>query len=159
MSTMKKHLTIVQMVKEFQCPGCTRGHDPETCSSFKLVDESNGSKCRNHYAGTNMLGFGRIALGLPKGFNRYGLYAGKTDSLADTIGGHMAIRLWESDRPYYNEYNVPVWRLERDGFLFVRVFHPRVNGSAVDVIQLGNEKASDIAGQALDAGKFFEDYD
>lgn len=161
MGANKKHLTIVQMVEEFQCPGCVNGHEPKSCQAFNLIENQGctGSRCTNHSPGTNMLGLGRIALGLPKGFNRYGLFPGKSDSIADAIDGQMIVRLWDKQVPKYNHYNIPVWRLERNGFLFVRAFHPRLNASAVDVVQLGNNKVEEIAGQALDAGKFFEEYD
>lgn len=157
-STTKKRLTVVDMVKEFQCPGCVNGSDPESCSRYQLSNDY-GARCRNHCAGTNILGSGRIALGLPKGFNRYGLYQGKTDSLMDAINGEMTIRLWPDGGPQFDRFNVPVWRLEQDGMLFVRTMAPRVNGSFVDVIQLNGKKANQIAPTAIDAGEFFEDYD
>lgn len=166
--TKKKRLTIVEMVKEFQCPGCVNGVDPGECPRFDLYQTPAGSSCRNHCAGTNMLGLGRIALGMPKGFNRYGLYTnnGAARTMSEAVDGQMAIRLWdEAETPSWDRFNVPVWRLEQDGYLFARTFTPRINGSFVDVMKMTDRKPESTAEivrdteRAYDAGKFFEEYD
>ncbi len=155
----KRHLDIVGMVEEFLCPGCVAGNNTK-CGSYKPVAKVEFSGCANHCAGTNLIGAGRLALGLPKGFNRYGLFAGPTKTLRDAIEGHMVIRLWPDGLVReYDAFNVPVWRYEEDGILFVRVFAPRVNASYVDVIQMNNTKANQIAAKAIDAKDFINDID
>lgn len=151
------------MIKEFLCPGCTCGNDPKDCRAFKVsLEAASGSdqvffSCAGHSAGVFGIGPGRIALGMPKGFNRYGgsvppshvdaaaeeARSGKyTPGRGDVMNMHpMYINLWDgANRPVYDWLNVPVWALEQDGYLFVRVYSPRVNGTRVDVIK-GGKKA------------------
>ncbi len=151
----KRRLTVVDMVEEFQCSGCGVGSDTK-CGSYKL-DESYGAKCSSHVPGTNLLGKGRIALGLPKGFNRYGLYGKQGAALHEAVDGHMTIRLWPDEGPPYDKFNVPVWRMYRDGMTFLRVMSPRTNASFVDVIQ--GREAFDKLDRVIDAGQFYDDMD
>lgn len=159
---MKRRLTIVDMVERFQCPGCVVGSDTK-CGSFKLTSplSDNEHHCKSHCPGTNLLGLGQVALGLPKGFNRYGLYAGKTDLLTDAVNGNFCVRLFpEGFDQRYDKFNVPVWRYEEDGFLFVRMYSPRTNAAFVDVIQLRRDQtAEQIAGEAMNVGEFYDEID
>lgn len=92
-----------------------------------------------------MMGFGRLALGLPKGFNRYG------------IGDKMSIRLFQKGKkPAWNNLNVAVWAIVENGFLFVRTYSPRVNYCTIDVVEGGD--LSMVPG-AIDVSKFFDEID
>ncbi len=140
-------LSVIQreMIKEFQCSGCPCGSDPMTCSSFKLV-ESNGSfTCGGWSPGTFLLGVGNIALGLPTGFNKMG-----TCMTKEHIRSGFFIVMFDSpdDIPqkngndgifdgWYNQLNVPVWAMEKDGFLFVKVLSPRKMEFRIEIIRGG----------------------
>lgn len=92
-----------------------------------------------------MVGLGRIALGLPKGFNRYG------------PGDRLDIRLFlNGEAPEWDHLNVPVWAMEMGGFLFVRTYSPRINRTSVDVIENGT---LDMAKNAIDVSKFVDQID
>lgn len=141
--------THLKMVEQFQCPGCVCGHDTE-CGRF-MLDTKYGATCSSHVLGTFMLGVGCLALGLPKGFCRAGWERGEHRN-------QMAIRLWEGgEMPKWDRFNVPVWALERDGYLFVRTFSPRNNQTFVDVIEAGSR--AELCPQAIDVGTFYEEID
>ena len=113
------------MVKDFQCPGCVAGSDTD-CGSFLLKEsEFGGFRCEGHVAGTRISMIGSIYLGLPKGFSR----VGKDHSCC-------SIFLYEKEQfEYYNFCTLPVWAMEKDGYLFVRCYMPRVNMAVVQVIK------------------------
>lgn len=141
-------MTQIEMVEEFQCPGCTCG-GPKACDKFKLrslpCPEDHGVWCESHSAGTFLMGFGRIALGLPKGFCRYG----PSDKLD--------IRLYQKGtKPEWDRLNVAVWAMVKDGFLFVRTYSPRVNKCSVDVVEGGD---LGMVPGAIDVSKFIDEID
>ncbi len=150
-------LTDVQLkvIGEMQCPGCTCGCEPAIeCESFKPDDEY-GFRCAGHSAGTMIMpGIGFIYLGLPKGFNRVG---------ADRIKGDNErsnnIRLWLSpDKPDWNHLNVPVWAMEKEGYLYVRTMCPRINMNFVDVVK-GGVMLDIPAALTIDVGEFIDEID
>jgi len=143
-------MTPLQMIDEFQCPGCIHGVNTTECEKFEKRDDGTLA-CKNHRPSTFIGGIGRIALGLPKGFNRCG-----TMEWPETP--HCFIRLYEKpkDRTEYNKFNMPVWAMEKDGFLFVRCYSPRVNWTFVDVIQGGK---LEHAPGALNVAEFIDDMD
>lgn len=153
---MKTKLAV--LVEKFQCPGCMSGSDT-SCGSYKPEDNS----CQSHVAGTSILGRGNFALGLPKGFNKCGLVPNifKRDNnpneerwMPTSI---MNIRLWENGTALeWNNFNVPVWAMVVDGFLFVRTYSPRVNFATVDVVEGGT---LDMVPQAMDISKFIDEMD
>jgi hypothetical protein len=138
-------MTQNEMVEEFQCPGCTCG-GPKTCEQLKIKEYSPGFCCGSHSAGTFLMGFGRLALGLPKGFCRYG------------PGDKLEIRLHSKGgaKTTWDHLNVAVWAMVKDGFLFVRTYSPRVNHCAVDVVEGGD---LGMVPGAIDASKFMEEID
>lgn len=143
--------TLKMMVEDFQCPGCVCGSDTN-CGKYEPQTLSRGlSSCKSHVAGTTILGIGRIALGLPRGFNRYG-------------GGdvlHIRLATGSNDMPTWDKFNVPVWRYEDNGYLFVRTYSPRTNMTCVDVIDIsgGTFNWTPILKSAIDVGEFINDID
>jgi hypothetical protein len=115
--------TLVQMTEQFQCPGCSAGLNPQS-GCYR----PDGFGCGLHSAGTFATGVGCYNLGLPTGFNRNGP--------VDKRLQHSIIRLYEKmPEDIFDKFNVPVWAMEQDGYLFVRTFSPRINLTWVDVIQ------------------------
>lgn len=128
-------MTPEQMIREFQCPGCA-----SCCDDLEDLHDINseyGHFCKRHIVGTTILGVGHIALGLPDGFNRTKNNENRID-----------VRLWTiGTAPEWDPLNVPVWAMEKDGFLFVRTFLPRLDMSYVEVIEGGT---IEMVPQAID---------
>jgi len=157
------------MIEKFQCLGCTCGYRTDECDQFDFTNMQTGCWCLGHSAGTFMSGAGKIALGLPKGFNRVGTIKTGFETESDRNARRSTnIRLMTEPpkveqnedgegKSYYDEFNVPVWAMEEDGYLFVRVMCPRINYTYVDVIKGG--KFSDICPNAIDVGEFHDEID
>ncbi len=140
------------MIEEFQCPGCVCGSGTD-CGAFKL-QQSNGSFCcTGHVAGTSVAtthGPATFFLGLPKGFDRLGPVENKAERA-------LNIRLWpKGAKPDWDKLNMAVWALEKDGYLFVRTYMPRVNHPLVDVIEGGTLA---LCPQAINVGEFIDEID
>jgi hypothetical protein len=148
------------MIKEFQCPGCVSGSDTK-CGTFELESEGKENDefffCSKHCPATYIGGIGKIALGLPKGFNREGF---------------QQIRLYmQMPTDLWNHLNVPVWALEQDGYLFVKTFCPRTCRIFIDIIKGGktneiNATADSDIGKSylsdykpIDVSKFYKEID
>lgn len=147
MNELKK----IEMVEEFQCPGCVCGSDT-SCGRYNFSEDDK--KCTGHVLGT-MLGLGNsIALGLPKGFHKPGWdFSREPVRARNTID----VRLWaKGESPEWDHLNVPVWAMEQDGYLFVRTFAPRVNMSWVDVIEGGT---LEMVPKAINVSKFINEID
>lgn len=123
------------MVEKFQCPGCSAGINPSS-GCFK---QSDTLACGNHFSGTYLGFIGAVNLGLPKGFNRLGP--------VDRTIQKSNIRLF-AELPDYNSFNMPLWALEEDGYLFVVVALPRLQQFWVDVIP--GKKVSDLPSNVID---------
>lgn len=136
------------LVMRFQCPGCVCGSDTG-CGKYKY--DSQELRCVSHVLGTH-LGLGNIiALGLPVGFCKPGW------EKDNTARSKMDIRLFlKGSAPDWDKLNVPVWAMEKDGFLFVRTFAPRVNFSWVDVIEGGSLA---MVPNAVDVSEFVDEID
>ena len=97
-----------------------------------------------------------MCLGLPKGFNRCG-YEVDGDSMFKSTG-RLLIRLWpKGTDPHYDKFNVPVWAMEKDGFLYVRTYMPRTNKGCTDVIEGGT--ITEFCPDAIDVGEFYDEID
>jgi hypothetical protein len=148
----------VDMVKKFQCLGCTSG-GANTLEECGDINPSPGTghpascwNCDNHSAGTFMSGVGKIYLGMPKGFNRVGLNA-----LTYSQEQHKAIRLWtKAPDDLWNRLNVPVWATEYEGYLLVRTYSPRINMTYLDVVKDG---ALDMVPDAINVAEFVDEID
>ena len=151
---------MLDMIEEFQCPGCVCGSSPrEDCfRPAPLMDGWPRFNCNAHVAGTMVLGIGSFYLGLPKGFCRVGMRSEAAyRRVQEKEGAHTNIRLWlKGTNPGWDDFNVAVWAMEKDGYLFVRTYSPRTNNSNVDVIEGGT---LDLCPNAIDVGKFYEEID
>lgn len=102
-------------IEEYQCSGCSIGSDMKCFSQ----NEQSGVGCGSHSAGTFVSQVGKILLGMPKGFNRLGLY----ESLKPIINN-----TFEGSDGEYDKFNIPVWKhLNDDGHTLVRGIMPRKN--------------------------------
>lgn len=145
----QKTLDIPKMIRQFQCPGCVNGNNTD-CGSFSICPVQR--RCTKHVLGTNLLGTGPFALGLPKGFNRPGW-----DTTDSRFLNQINVRLWPSgSAPKWNHLNVAVWAMEKDGFLFVRTYAPRTNITWVDVIEGGALK---LTPNAINVADFIDEID
>lgn len=115
---------IKSAVEEYQCSGCVCGSDTG------CYEGQEGSlSCGKHVAGTNIFPHvGRIFLGLPNGFNRFGS--------SDNLKMHVFQSL--SDGWGYDLFNIPVWKhLNSNGHTIVRGMSPRINDPWIHIF-LGN---------------------
>lgn len=148
-------MTKIEMIEEFVCPGCVNGSDTK-CGTYKPQDRGSIA-CKAHVLGTFVWSVGNVALGLPKGFNRAGweVYPESDFDNRNT----MCILCWTKEEAHgipFDNFNVPVWALEKDGFLFVRTYRPRLNGTSVEVIEGGT---LDLVPGAIDVSDFYDDMD
>ncbi len=145
-------LQQLEMISEFQCPGCTLGTSPcQECPSF-ANENKYGFGCSAHSAGTLLVGGGWFYLGLPKGFNRVGAFVAKGDDKTKNN-----IRLWIDDPPEWDELNCPIWGMEKDGCLFVRTYLPRTNRNFIDIIKGGTFDM--LPETTVDVAKFIDEID
>lgn len=126
----------LDMIEEFQCPGCVCGNNTSDCRAFKPYDDMSAPFsfcCTAHVPGTTAFPGGKMCLGLPKGFNKTG------NQRWEDYTPSFYVRLFDSPEkhPEWDVFNVPVWAKEENGYLFVRTFCPRTNRSFVDVIKGG----------------------
>lgn len=114
-------------VKEYQCPGCTKGPALEC---YKKSDYSNS--CADHCAGTFMLTTGNFFLGMPKGFNRVGPIKSENKFMPQIY------KNWDEFSDIYQGYdkfNVPVWKhLDEHGNTLIRGLQPRTNAPFLHII-------------------------
>jgi hypothetical protein len=146
------------MIGEYQCSGCLLGGpDAAKCPKLQHIAISDDCfQCSSHVSGTSILGVGRIALGLPKGFNRVGMRL--DDPFHATVSTN--IRLWDAGaRPSWNRTNVPAWAMEHEGALFVRTYLPRLNQSYVDVVDGGTLAIVPTFTVPFDVGTFIDEID
>lgn len=131
-----------EMVEAFQCPGCVHGENP-SCGMFKLHEVATGTsnddgsrlvggfRCRNQVSTANLGGY--VNIGLPVPFARVQYREGREE-----VKTNIRLHLYAVDYgTYWDGFNVPVWALEKSGFLFVRTYCPRTDQSYVDVIHGG----------------------
>lgn len=145
-----------ELIEEYLCPGCICGSGTD-CGNHKRPDGYTG--CATHVLGTSILGVGSLALGMPKGFNRPGLREPMSPKPgAARSRSMMCIRVWtDGEKPDWNHLNVPVWAMEKDGILFARTYSPRIEWSAVDVID--GLKIDDCPAGTIDVGAFYDEID
>jgi hypothetical protein len=144
------------MVESFQCPVCMHGPSPSECERYKIDSVETGEgHCSGHVVGTLIIPIGLVVIGLPKGFCRTGFsHASDRSPISKP-----RILLYEDPKfhPGFNHLNVPVWAIEKDGFLIVRVFSPRINETFIAIIKGGTIAA--MCPNAHDVSKFIDDID
>lgn len=148
----------LKMINEFQCPGCVRGSGTDGCPGLSVQPEA-GAACDGHVPGTSALHGPLWSIGLPKGFNQVGARWVRGDaSPGEPRAGRSYIRLWlKGEKPsFWGMYNVPVWALVKDGYLFVRTYSPRTNFGYVDVIEGGT---LDMVPNAINIEPHLDDMD
>jgi hypothetical protein len=117
-------MTTEQAVKEYQCPGCVLS--PFEC--FEKSIYSNG--CGKHSPATYISSIGKVLLGLPRGFNRFG----ESSSLMVNIYKDINDFKQQYQDDGYNKLNVPVWKyLDDNCNTIVRVYLPRVSVASIHV--------------------------
>ncbi len=148
------NLSLDKMIKMFQCPGCVCGCGV-SCDAYRLSPESR--HCEGHVLGTMLGGpAGLISLGLPKGFCKPGPDYGPRGEI-EHLRSWINIRLWpEGNDPGWDTFNVAVWAMVEDGFLFVRTFAPRVDRSWIDVVENGT---LDMVPTAMNTAVFSDEMD
>lgn len=150
-------VTINNMISEFICCGCVAGNDTETCEEFKFHQRG----CANHSMGTSVFGTpGHFALGLPKGFCKPGyIKFGTVGKPTDQMFIHCYVSMEDHNTAMgeYDKFNVPVWALEKDGYLFIRVYRPRINQTLVDVIK--GATVSQLPDSVIDVVEFYDEID
>lgn len=110
---------MLQAINEYQCPGCVNGPNVESCPELRATDLG----CNSHCAGTMGFGTGTFALGLPKGFNRFG----RSNERSFEIH-HSWDALIKAHPTLTTKFSVPVWKhLDEQGNTIVRWFSPRTN--------------------------------
>ena len=149
----------LKMIEEFQCPGCVVGSNTK-CGKFELDEDS---RCGSHVAGTYMMPGGHIVLGMPKGFNKTAMYYDRANGKYES-SSKANIHLYTKDEhakaALWNNCNVPVWATEKDGYLFVRVYMPRINFAMVQVIEGGTMQMIREKGfNPLDVSEFEDEFD
>jgi len=108
-------------IEEYQCSGCVIGGNVQCYEKNSL----SGIGCGKHFAGTESPGIGKFFLGMPKGFNRLGLYTNLKPNIYET---------YESSDWKYNMWNIPAWKhLSKEGHTFVRGIIPRKNEPFIHV--------------------------
>lgn len=111
---------IKNAIEEYQCSGCIAGSD---ISCF--TENEYGIGCGDHFAGTLILGVGKIFLGMPKGFNRLGVHEKLIPNIYETF---------ESFDWTYDMWNIPVWKyVNKEGHTFIRGLIPRRNETFIHI--------------------------
>ena len=140
-----------KMIEQFQCPGCVCGGDTE-CEAFTFESLPNMFRCKAHVPGTTIVPGGRVSLGLPKGFDKVGMLIERERDERSTN-----IRFLINPLKEYDHLNVPVWAMEKDGFLFIRTMCPRLNYTYVDIVKNGDMHK--ICPQAINGAVFIDEID
>lgn len=140
----------LQMIDDIMCPGCIHGTDHKTCPQFEL-DDDGFFNCRNWHPSTFLGNVGRLAIGLPRGFCRTGMV-----EFGEKPFTYIRLYAKPEDMQTYDKFNVPVWALEKDGYLYVRCYSPRCNWLFVDVVKDGK---LEHAPGAINVGEFYDQID
>jgi len=108
----------------------------------------------NHVLGTMIFPGGTIALGLPTGFCRPGF--NDDGSPKDKLDVRLHAKDDTDNPPEWDRFNIAVWAMVKDGYLFVRTYAPRVNRTWVDVVEGGT---LDMVPGAVNVAEFIDEMD
>lgn len=116
-----------KIIKEYQCIGCVCGY-PECKATF------NSEGCQKHTAGTYIVGVGKIFLGMPRGFNRFGALSDESKTFTFTMSAYETFEDFIKHTGM-DKFNIPVWKhLDENGNTLVRGIAPRINKPYLCVI-------------------------
>lgn len=105
---------MIKAIEEYQCSGCSKGSGISCYERGSIANE-----CGAHSADTYVTGVGKILLGMPKGFNRYGTC------------NEMKLAIYEKFKDSewtFDKFNVPIWKYKNElGHTLVRGIMPRRN--------------------------------
>lgn len=109
-------------IKEYQCRGCVNG--PYELGCFKKTEFSES--CDNHVIGTTILQYGKILLGMPKGFNIVGPIDLSSFEYKPHIFKNHEDFIKSFNKP--NFLNIPVWAWKNEeNHTFIKLLSPRTN--------------------------------
>ena len=120
---MKEMWNEKQIIEKYLCPGCFYGSDTEC---FKNSGKGREIMCSNHCAETIIHPGGKILLGMPNGFNRYG-----SNDINITI--FMSYEDLPSYPFNYEKFNIPVWKHFDGECTLVRGLSPRINKPFINI--------------------------
>jgi hypothetical protein len=153
-------MTGEEMVKEFLCPGCVCGMDT-TCGRYKLGEGSYSAagyfNCAGHVLGTMIMGIGNIALGMPRGFQRPPHIRGENNTTQHVSLMEIYLAPKGTPLPDMNKFNVPVWAMEKDGFLFLHIVSPRINYMRTFVLE--GRTFAELPPGVVNVAEFYEEMD
>jgi hypothetical protein len=153
----------LKIIEEHQCPGCVAGSSTK-CGEFRPEKDNWGISCTAHTLGTSVLGVGPFALGMPKGFCRSGVEHDERHGGWRASNKFFGLSLIAKDMPMpalqFGKFNIPVWAMEREGHLYIRVAQPRraLFYTLVFEITEGRTK-KDLCPDAVDVGQFYDEID
>lgn len=119
-------MKALQAIETYQVPGAVGNFDP-----INYNGQIGACGWDDHVAGTRYTGVGKFFLGMPRGFNRVGIY----EDMKLLIFGS-----YEQYNEYFDKktYNVPAWKhLDEHKNTLVRGLMPRRNEPFLCVI-IGN---------------------
>jgi hypothetical protein len=134
---MSSFNTVLDAIKEYQCPGCAGGLAGECYEK-----NSPGVGCSKHCPGSIMSSVGTIFLGMEKGFNRLGPVGYKDMPIVIFENEKQSNEEWDSPSPLiqktannlYDNFNIAVWKyLDKFGSTIVRGLSPRMNAPFLHV--------------------------
>ena len=155
-------MTRKEIIERFICSGCICGSNT-SCGNFFTERKTDritivrAKGCANHLTGTSMFCGGQIirfAPRMPVGFS-------KSKNIDGEFENRFDIEVYTKDeidefKLELNYLNIPVWAMEEDGFLFVRIYSPRINLGRIAIVEDGT---MDLVPEALDVKEFQSEID
>jgi hypothetical protein len=120
-------MTPEEAVEEYQCSGCVGG-PPLEC--YEPHSEKNIA-CKNHVAGTMVYPqIGRVFLGMPKGFNRFGCQEELYISIFRFYDDMLNYPSWGP----WSKFGFPVWKyLDPYANTIIRGVSPRISNYFIHI--------------------------
>lgn len=117
-------MDVKTVVEKYQCCGCINC-DEMSCftKNTKILKE-----CSAHVAGTYVIPHGKIYLGLPKGFNRFGVQENYDLNIFENF---------EDYTKYWGDptlYDFPAWKHFDGEATLIKVFSPRINRFSLAIV-------------------------
>ena len=122
---MDKDTVRKKLITRFQCPACSVGKDTN-CGHYNYVNTYR--TCTYYTIGTYVK------------FNYKAFMRAFPDELQHVITDRwrVAMRFFlEGELPEWDNFTVPVWALEKDGFLFVQTVSPWIGARRLAIIEKG----------------------